>query len=226
MPEMTRRTWLTLSAFSTCSAVLLAGESGREPARARSTPRDAIRDRYFPNVTLTTQEGRRVRFYDDLIKEKIVTINLIYATCDKICPTVTANLAKVQKLLGNRVGRDIFMYSITLKPEVDTPEVLHQYAATHGAGPGWLFLTGKPDDVELLRRKLGFVDPDPIVDADKSSHAGNVRYGNEALQLWAACPGLANPEWIAKSISWVAAPRLQGGKRPSGGETKSEGDRR
>jgi protein SCO1/2 len=173
---------------------------------------------------LTTHEGKAVRFYDDLIKDKIVTINLIYATCNKTCPTVTANLAKVQELFGDRVGRDIFMYSITLKPEVDTPEVLRKYAEVHGAGPGWLFLTGEPRDVELLRRKLGFVDPDPVVDADKSSHTGNVRYGNEALQLWAACPGLASPEWIARSISWVAG--AESGKRMLGGRTQSEGDRR
>jgi len=205
--------------------MLRASEHGPEPAKTRSTPLEAIRDRYFPNVALITQEGKKVRFYEDLIRGKIVTINLIYATCSNICPTVTANLAKVQKLLGARVGRDIFMYSITLKPEVDTPEVLRKYAQMHGAGAGWLFLTGDPDDVEQLRRKLGFVDPDPAVDKDKSSHAGNVRYGNEPLQLWAACPGRAKAEWIAKSISWVADPRLQRGEQSFGGATQREGGR-
>jgi protein SCO1/2 len=70
-------------------------------------------------------------------------------------------------------------------------------------GPGWWFLTGKPEDIELLRRKLGFTDPDPARDADKANHIGNLRYGNEPLQLWAACPGMSNPKWIAESISWV-----------------------
>jgi protein SCO1/2 len=174
---------------------------------ATVSPREVIRDRYFPNVILRTHQNKKVRFYDDLIKDKIVTINFMYAHCEGFCPAITSNLVKVQKLLGPRVGRDIFMYSITLKPEEDTPSALRKYAQMHGAEPGWVFLTGQPGDIELLRRKLGFTDPDPIVDADKSNHIGNVRYGNEALQLWAACPGLAKPEWIVESISWVDWPK-------------------
>ena len=169
--------------------------------------REAIRARYFPNVVLTTHDGRPVRFYDDLIKNKIVIINMMYADCDGICPGITANLVRVQKALGRRIGRDIFIYSITLKPKEDSPAILKDYAAMHGVKPGWLFLTGVPNEIELLRRRLGFVDPDPDLDRDKSNHIGNIRYGNEALSLWAACPGLASPSWIVKSIGWVDWPK-------------------
>jgi protein SCO1/2 len=110
------------------------------------------------------------------------------------------------RLPRKRVGRDIFIYSITLKPEQDSPKALKEYARMHGVGPGWLFLTGEPEDVELLRRKLGFVDPNPEVDKDKSRHSGNIRYGNEALQQWGACPGQSNPGWIVESILWVDWP--------------------
>jgi protein SCO1 len=85
---------------------------------------------------------------------------------------MTANLAHVQKMLPERIGNDIFMYSITLKPEEDTPEVLKEYAEMHGAGRGGLFLTGKPADIETLRRSLGFTSPDPEEDANKSNHIG------------------------------------------------------
>ena len=95
------------------------------------------------------------------------------------------------------------MYSITLEPEHDTPAVLRAYAREHRAGPGWTFLTGRPADVERLRRSLGFVDPDPDLDKDKANHIGNIRYGNEPLMLWAACPGMADAPWIVESISWV-----------------------
>jgi protein SCO1/2 len=167
------------------------------------SPREKIRRRYFPNVKLQTQEGKTLSFYDDLIKNKVVTINFFYAKCQEICPMVNANLAKVQKLLGERVGREIFMNSISLKPEADTPAVLKSYAEALGAKPGWTFLTGKPDDIELLRRSLGFTNLDPVLDKDKSQHIGNIRYGNEPLMFWAACPGMGRPEFIAKSISWV-----------------------
>jgi protein SCO1/2 len=181
----------------------VAGASGPAASGPEDASRAQTQARYFPNVELLTHEGRKVRFYDDLIRDKIVLINFMYAECTGICPGITANLQRVQRLLGDRVGRDIFMYSLTLKPEQDTPEALAEYAKMHKVGPGWQYLTGSPADLELLRRKLGFTDPDPLVDADKSNHIGNVRYGNEPLQLWAACPGMSNPKMIVESISWL-----------------------
>ncbi|HEY8225562.1 MAG TPA: SCO family protein [Pyrinomonadaceae bacterium] len=171
--------------------------------------REMIRQRYFPNLVLTTHENKKVRFYDDLIKDKIVLINMMYAKCEGICMPVTRNLRKVQQMLGDRVGRDIFFYSLSLKPAEDTPMMLKHYAEMHHVGPGWLFLTGDPSDLERLRQKLGFTNPDPKLDADKSQHIGMVRYGNEALQLWAACPGMANPSWIVESVSWVDWPKTR-----------------
>jgi len=159
--------------------------------------------RYFPDVVLQTHDGARVRFYSDLIRGKVALINFMFTTCTNQCPLATANLVKVQQALGDRVGRDIFMYSITLKPWEDTPAILKGYAAIYNVGPGWSFLTGHPADIELLRRKLGFVNPDPKLDADSSQHIGNIRYGNEPLQLWAACPGLAAPSWIVESLGWL-----------------------
>ena len=207
MPNMNRRTWLAASGTALIAGGLTARASDGETKWKTASPRDTIRQRYFPNVLLTTHEGKKVRFYDDLIKDKIVFINMMYATCEGVCPRITANLLQVQKLLGKRVGRDVFIYSITLKPEMDTPEVLRKHAAMHHVRPGWLFLTGAPADIELLRRKLGFVDPDPEVDKDKSNHIGNIRYGNEALMEWGACPGLSKAAAIAETVAWVDWPK-------------------
>src|SRR5919199_6556164 len=102
---------------------------------------------YFPNVPLITQTGQTVHFYDDLLKGKSVAINVIYTRCKDRCPLETAKLAQVQRLLGDRMGRDIFFYSISIDPEFDTPAVLREYAEKFNAGPGWLFLTGKRDDI-------------------------------------------------------------------------------
>lgn len=187
-------------------------ESGGEKPRMR-TPREKLAERSFPNVTLTTHEGKKVKFYDDLVKDKIVLINFMYVKCEGICPGTTANLVKVQKLLGDRVGKDIFMYSITLKPEEDTPETLRRYAKAYKVGPGWQFLTGDPKDVELLRRKLGFIDRDPVRDAVKSNHIGMLRWGNEPLTLWAGCPGSLAPDKIVKEIGLVDWPKALGAER-------------
>ena len=165
--------------------------------------RERIRQRYFPNLVLTTQDGKQVKFYDDLVKDKIVVFNMFYAKCEGICSPVTRNLVRVQNLLGDRVGKDIFFYSFSLKPKEDTVPALKHYAEMHRVKPGWLFLTGSPDDMELLRRKLGFVDPDPELDKDTSNHIGVLKYGNEPLQRWGGCPGMQAPDAIAEAISWV-----------------------
>jgi len=193
---------LPASALAT-GAVAAAAPRGRLP-RPRMGPG------YFPNVVLRTQDGKSVRFYDDLIRDKIVVINMMYARCDGSCPATTSNLVQLQRLLGDRVGRDIFMYSVTLKPEEDTPDVLQKYMKKFNARPeGWTFLTGQGMDIENLRKGLGFTYPDPAIDRDKTQHIGNVRYGNEPLMLWAACPGMAHPPFIAESISWMIRPETK-----------------
>ena len=215
MNGMSRRALLGLLGTAPLAGLLTrAAAAAHEFSPATNlSSRQKMAERYFPNVTLTAQDGRKVKFYDDLIKNKIVMFNFFYAKCDGICPGTTANLVKVQKLLGDRVGRDVFMYSITLKPHEDTPAVLKSYADAYRVRPGWLFLTGDARDIEHLRRSLGYTNPDPALDADKSQHIGMLRYGNEPRQWWAGCPGLAHASYIVKSFSWaVGLPKAgQGG---------------
>lgn len=207
MAKVTRRGLLTAAAVLPLAGALAVGSRSAAPAPQEFAPavpgREKMRRRFFPNVVLTTHEGRKVRFYDDLLKDKVVVLNLMYANCQGVCPKITANLVKAQKLLRERGQNQVHFYGISIKPEEDTPEMLRNYAQMHGAGPDWLFLTGDPKDIELLRRKLGYVDIDPEVDKDKSRHSGMVRFGNEPLAQWAACQGSAKPEWIAKEIGFV-----------------------
>ena len=177
-----------------------AGQNLSDQARRR------IQERNLPNIPLITHEGKRVLFYDDLVKDKAVSFNFFFAKCEEVCPLVMANLAKVQKLMGSQVGREFFMYSFTLKPEEDTVDVLRHHHSMVGAGPGWTFLTAKPDDMERLRRATGFTYPDPAIDKDKTQHIGNIRYGNEPLMLWSACPGMAHAKWIAETLEWMVHP--------------------
>ncbi|THJ19630.1 MAG: SCO family protein [Nitrospira sp. CG24E] len=161
----------------------------------------------FPDVTLTTHEGTDVRFYQDLVQGKVVLINFMYAACTNSCPTFTANLVRVQQLFGDRIGRDVFMYSISLDPEHDSPQVLRDYVKNYSVQPGWTFLTGSLADVTILRKRLGLRDLDPVIDADKAQHIGVVLYGNERLNRWAACPALAEPREIVKYVGWIDGSR-------------------
>lgn len=153
---------------------------------------------YFPNVTLTTQDGKAVRFYDDLLKDKVVAIELIYTTCKYNCPLETARLAQVQKRLAEFMGKEIFFYSITIDPKHDTPEVLKAYAERFQAGPGWLFLTGKEEDIELISKKLGLYTPPDSRDPD--GHAPALMIGNVAKGIWMRNAALDNPVFLA---GWI-----------------------
>jgi len=176
----------------------MSGTSLPGPAQT-GTPRN---EQYFPDVQLTTQDGARVRFYD-LIKGKTVAIELIYTSCRFACPLETARLAQVQRLLGDRMGRDVFFYSISIDPEHDTPAVLKAFAETFHAGPGWTFLTGQRADIERLARKLGlYSTPNP---EDKDGHVPALLIGNEATGDWMRASALDNPNMTATMIArWIA----------------------
>ena len=188
--------------FTPVASMPFAALAAAIPGRASVSAPDGGRRR-FPNVTLLTQDNQPVRFYDDLVKDKMVMFNFFYVSCTGTCPASTANLVKVQQMLGNRAGRDIFMYSISLKPREDRPAQLKEYQEMHGIKAGWTLLTGKPDDCELLRRRLGFADSDPVRDRDVTNHIGLVVYGNERLDSWAACPALTEPTQFVKYLSWM-----------------------
>ena len=171
---------------------------------------------YFPNVELTTQDGKKVKLYDDLIRNKIVVVDLIYTHCVDACPLETARLAQVQKLLGDSMGKDIFFYSITIDPKRDTPEALKAYADKYHAGPGWLFLTGKKDDIELVSKKLGlYSEPDPN---DRDGHTPSVVVGNERTGQWMRNSATDNPRFLAMLIGdW-----LNNWKYSASGNTKQQ----
>ena len=201
---MNRRSFMTrLAPGLALLSCPVAAASPDDKANRKRGPRAD----YFPNVTLQTHDGKEVHFYDDLIEGKIVAINFMYTTCKGVCPGAMTNLAGMQAELGEAARRELHMYTITLDPENDTPAVLKEYAATLGAKTGWTFLTGAKQDIELLRRKLGFVDLDPELDSDRSSHSGMVMFGNEPLDRWSACPALLKPRQLVRAVQSVIGSR-------------------
>jgi cytochrome oxidase Cu insertion factor (SCO1/SenC/PrrC family)/cytochrome c2 len=133
---------------------------------------------YIPNTTVMTQRGKPVKFYDDLVKGKIVIISFIYTSCTDICPLTTARLTLLEDKLGDMVGRDVFFLSMTVDPEHDTPEKLKEYAERFSVGPGWSFVTGKPADIRAINYKFG--DRSAIL----SEHRNEVVIGNDTTGEW------------------------------------------
>lgn len=171
----------------TCSLLMLSlaacilGSSPQPPEEVEAaTPWGAD---YFPNTPLVTQDGQPVRFFDDLIKHKVVAINFIFTGCSDSCPVETARLRQVQKILGDRVGKDIFLYSISIDPYNDTPATLKAYADKFGIGPGWTLLTGEPEDIEQLRKRLGLYI-EGLENGRSKDHNLSLIIGNQATGRW------------------------------------------
>ena len=190
--------FLGLNAAGACAAGLVHAsaltpdqEPPASPVEAKEPPRAERMRRHFPNLPLRTHDGRTVRFYDDLVKGRKVIINFTFTSCTGTCPRTSANLARVQEMLGDRIGRDIFIVSLSIDPEHDTPEKLAEYARTFEARPGWTFATGRLDDINAIRRRLGLYDSEDI-----TQHMGLLTFGNEPEGKWGATPALDTPKNI------------------------------
>jgi protein SCO1 len=144
-------------------------------AQARGPQRG---EAYFTNLPVINQDGKQLKFYDDVIKDKIFVISFIFTACREVCPITTARLAMVEERLGDAVGRDVFLYSISVDPANDTPEKLKNFAKAFHAGPGWQFLTGKYPDMRVINGKLG----ERMIDL--SSHRNEVLIGNGRTGEW------------------------------------------
>jgi protein SCO1/2 len=163
----------------------------------------------FTNALLRTHEGKEVRFYDDLIKGKHVLINLMYATCEGACPIVTANLVRVYEHLKNRMGKDLFMLSMTVKPEDDDPAALKNYAEMHRAlRPGWVFLTGEPYDLETIRYRL-FAMNHIAIDTNIYGHTSFLLIINDATNRWLHVDPQASLTTVLWKISLADPPKTR-----------------
>jgi cytochrome oxidase Cu insertion factor (SCO1/SenC/PrrC family)/cytochrome c2 len=133
---------------------------------------------YFPNLPVLTQDGKTVQFYDDLIRNKIVVISFIYTRCNDLCPLTTARMAEVKDKLGDAMGRDIFFISMSVDPERDTPADLKFFADAYKTGPGWLFVTGNPQNIRAIDAKLGNTG------TELYDHRNQIVMGNDATGQW------------------------------------------
>jgi protein SCO1/2 len=152
---------------------------------------------YFSDVELINQDGQKVRFYTDVLKNKVVVINTFFTTCTNICPPMNRNFEKIQEALGDRLGKDAFLVSITVDPETDTPTRLKEYGRRFHARPGWMFLTGKKENVEWALYKLGqYVET-------RDDHTSIFIIGNEPKGLWKKAMGLAKAEELIQIVEDV-----------------------
>ena len=148
----------------------------------------------IPDLLLLNQDGKKIRFYSDLVKDKVVAINFIFTTCTTACPLLSATFSNVQELMGDRFGRDFYLISISVDPVIDTPERLKAMATKFNAGPGWTFITGEREEIVKLLRALG------ASALRKKDHTPLVLIGNDTRGVWTRTYGLAQPVQIERVI--------------------------
>ncbi|MDQ5846506.1 MAG: SCO family protein [Acidobacteriota bacterium] len=180
------------------SVLFFAGSAANaQTSPAKPTDDLSAAHKYFTDTELITQDGKPVRFYTDVLKGKVVVINCFFATCQGSCPVMSRTFSKLQQMLDERAVKDVVFVSITVDPELDTPERLKKYAATMGARPGWLLLTGTRANVDFIHKKLGqYVE-------EKADHRNIIIIGNEPTGLWKKAFGLAKPDELYAVLETV-----------------------
>jgi protein SCO1 len=175
-------------ALTALGLLLATGAAAVEPEP------QAVNDLSIPDVTVIDQNGKPVRFYTDLVKNRVVAINFVFTTCTTICPPMGANFAKLQKILGDRAGRDVDLISVSVDPNTDTPERMKAWGQKFGAGPGWTLVTGGREEITRLLKALGVYTP------GVTDHSPLVLLGNDASHRWTRAYGLAAPVKLAELI--------------------------
>lgn len=181
--------------FILCSPLMAQQPQASKQAPSAKDESDA--KHYFTDVLLVNQNGEKMRFYSDLLQGKVVVINSFFATCTGSCLPLNRNLEKLQKALGDHMGKEVYFVSISVDPAVDTPMNLKAYAKKLNAGPGWYFLSGAKENVDFALKKIGqFVD-------DKNDHLNIFIIGNERTGLWKKAFGLAPDVELLKVVESV-----------------------
>lgn len=156
---------------------------------------------YFTDLQLLTHEGRKVRFYSDVMEGRTVLINIIYTACKGACPLITQRMNAVRALVGEQFGREVHFITLTSDPERDSPAALKAFAQKQGADlSGWTFLTGDKKNVDHILKKLGQFSP------NVEEHSTLLIAGNVAAKRWSKIRPDAPPIAIAERLKLLASP--------------------
>ena len=205
LKELSEKCFLTLAAAtliltfgsSHFSTGVVFAQSGPAQKSGAEVAGETPAHKYFTDVQLVNQNGEKMRLYSDLLQGKVVIINSFFATCQGVCLPLNRNLQKVQQALGERIGKDVNIISISVDPVLDTPASLKEYAKKLDSKPGWYFLTGDKQNVDFALKKIGqFVD-------NKQDHLNIFIIGNERTGLWKKAFGLANIDELVKVVESV-----------------------
>lgn len=163
------------------------------PPKAESLPQKLARP-VVPDVEVLDQNGRKLKFYTDLIKGKLLVINFVYTSCQTYCPQATANLARLQAMLGDRLGRDVYLLSISTDPVTDSPRKLKSWSERFKPQAGWTFVTGEMAAMQILLQTLTGDGP------QRGYHIPLALVVNDGQGIWRSTYGMDSPGNLIKML--------------------------
>ena len=187
----------------TISSMTVPAQSQETSCHTPKEDKAAARNKMvIPDVPVLDQHGNKLHFYTDMIKGKTVAINFIFTNCTTICPPLAATFARLQKEMGDKVGKDVHLISISVDPVTDTPERLKAWGAKFKAGPGWTFVTGEKQEMDKLLNALG------AAVSKREDHTPAMIIGNDLKGVWTRTYGLAKTNQIIGLINDVIAGKV------------------
>lgn len=194
---------LAVIALVTISIVTVPAQTQKSSCHTAQDDKTAARPKMvIPDVPVLDQHGNKLHFYTDLIKGKTVGINFIFTNCTTICPPLAATFARLQKEMGDKIGKDVHLISISVDPVTDTPERLKAWGAKFKAGPGWTFVTGEKQEMDKLLNALG------AAVSKREDHTPAMIIGNDVKGVWTRTYGLAKTNQIIGLINEVIAGKV------------------
>jgi protein SCO1/2 len=181
------------NAFLALTLILAASVASAEECalhKAAAKPAPTAADTSIPDVKVTTQDGKTVDFYSDLIKGKVVAVNFVFTSCTTVCPPLGAIFGKLQEKQG-----DAHLVSVSIDPEVDTPERLKTWSRKFGARPGWTLVTGKKDDITRILKAMN------AYSSDFANHQPVTIVGNDATGTWKRTYGFTTAAKLAVMLN-------------------------
>jgi protein SCO1/2 len=187
-----------LAALLPGAAAAQAQQAHKYEAHAAQPAAEAATPRRIPDVDTLDQNGKKLRFHTDLVKGKVVVISFIYTKCTSVCPIIGEGVARLQAALGDRVGRDVHLISVSTDPVTDTPEKLKAWAARLKAKDSWTLVTGEKAEMDRLLKVLtGGVSGNKV-------HEPLLLIGNEATNVWTQAYAYENPAKLIQQIDRVS----------------------
>ena len=205
---MSGRRWFWGALGLALSGAVLAAEADApvsattgQPGAGEAVDPEAKARNYFTDLELVTQDGETVRFYSDVLRNRVVLVNFVFTNCEDACPMMTRMLTQVETLLGEDRGAVLFV-SMSIDPERDSPAAMKAFARKNGADhENWVFLTGEPERVNFIVKRLGQYTE------EVEAHSTLLLAGNVGRAHWKKIPPMVPPEGIAQTLRELVEPQ-------------------